>query len=74
MNWEDNTVLKAFAGETLLVVDTLVLFNEFVLKPLGILQDHRESLELASDILGILSLGAAANQFQRELKKNCTTQ
>ncbi|CAL1165746.1 unnamed protein product [Cladocopium goreaui] len=69
VNWEDNTVLKAFAGETLLVVDTLVLFNEIVLKPLGILQDHRESLELASDILGILSLGAAANQFQRELKR-----
>ena len=69
VNWEDNTVLKAFAGETLLVVDTLVLSNRIVLEPLGVLQDHRECLELVASILGILSGGTAAHQFQHELKQ-----
>ena len=72
VNWEDNSVLKAFAGETVLVVATLVFFNEIVLKPLGILQDHRESLQLAADICDILSRGVESLEFQRELKRKIT--
>ena len=72
VNWEDNSILKSFAGEILVVVPTLVFFNEIVLKPLGILQDHRESLQLAADILDILSLGVESLQFQRELKRKIT--
>ena len=69
VNWEDNSVLRAFAGEILMVVPTLVFFNEIVLKRLGILQDHRESLQLAADILDILFCGVESLQFQRELKR-----
>ena len=67
VNFDDNTCLRCFAADMLVCIQTLVLFNDIVLEPLGILTEHRQCFQWLADIVDILTQGPWALEFLPEL-------
>lgn len=67
VNNEDNSHIRCFANEVLVAIPVLVLFNQLVLEPTGLLPEHRECLQLMATILDLLKRGQTLLQLLPEL-------
>eukprot|EP00438_Fugacium_kawagutii_P026421 Skav225686 [mRNA] locus=scaffold243:53674:55491:- [translate_table: standard] len=68
VNNEDNSHIRCFASEVLLAIPVLVLFNQLVLEPTGLLPEHRQCLQLMATILDILRRAQTLLQLLPQLR------
>ena len=69
VNTEDNSHIRCFANEVLLAIPVLLLFNQLVLGPTGLLPEHRECLQLMATILDMLKRGQRLLQLLPQLRR-----
>lgn len=70
---DDGAHIRCFAGELLVAIPALALFNDLVLEPLGILREHRLCFQELFNIIGILKKLDGALQLLPQLKKSIST-